>query len=217
MSLTNSWKNVCKTKIRACAVSLSTLQGPQATLRCVIKHRTNIISISTTGCDDISRQYYIWISGKKLFITLHLSVKLFFSLSKAIIAQMPFIGNGTEEERILSYLPLTHVAGFMVDVIMPLYVTATRAQSLAVSFARIYDLKVRIIHIFIKWLQWPWFLWRLVAWKTVLWLLNQPFSWEFLVFGRRLPRKWKQSEPKSLAWKRSCRPGPKSSPKNYID
>eukprot|EP00039_Didymoeca_costata_P031340 m.34247 g.34247 ORF g.34247 m.34247 type:complete len:764 (-) comp8694_c0_seq1:2597-4888(-) len=61
--------------------------------------------------------------------------------SAAIIAQMPFIGNGTEEERILSYLPLTHVAGFMVDVIMPLYVTATRAQSLAVSFARIYDLK----------------------------------------------------------------------------
>lgn len=46
-----------------------------------------------------------------------------------------------EEERILSYLPLSHVAGMMVDIMCPV-VSAARTRSwVTVFFARPYDLK----------------------------------------------------------------------------
>jgi len=45
-----------------------------------------------------------------------------------------------EEGRILSYLPLSHVAGMMVDIIVPVVVTATYPAWYTVHFARQYDL-----------------------------------------------------------------------------
>merc|ERR1712233_303702 len=49
------------------------------------------------------------------------------------------------EERIISYLPLSHVAGLMVDIILPIIVTARRPCSMASHFARPYDLKIGTI------------------------------------------------------------------------
>lgn len=45
------------------------------------------------------------------------------------------------QERALSYLPLSHVAGMMVDIINPLYTTATSKSYVTIYFARPYDLK----------------------------------------------------------------------------
>ena len=47
-----------------------------------------------------------------------------------------------EEERILSYLPLSHVAGMMVDIVLPICMSADRQGWMTVSFARPYDLKL---------------------------------------------------------------------------
>ena len=57
--------------------------------------------------------------------------------------QIPHIGLGGEE-RIISYLPLSHVAGMMVDIIVPMLTPAIKNGWCAVSFARPYDLKVRL-------------------------------------------------------------------------
>jgi len=45
------------------------------------------------------------------------------------------------QERVLSYLPLSHVAGMMVDIISPLVTTAYKNAYASVYFARPYDLK----------------------------------------------------------------------------
>jgi len=50
------------------------------------------------------------------------------------------IGGGGQE-RVISYLPLSHVAGMMVDIISPMYLTAKTNGYTTVSFARPYDLK----------------------------------------------------------------------------
>ena len=50
-----------------------------------------------------------------------------------------------EEERIISYLPLSHVAGMMVDIIVPLISAAEMAGWMSVNFARVYDLKASSI------------------------------------------------------------------------
>ena len=50
--------------------------------------------------------------------------------------QMPGVCVAEEEERVLSYLPLSHVAGMLVDIIMPLAMTATRPGWQCASFAR---------------------------------------------------------------------------------
>ena len=53
-------------------------------------------------------------------------------------------GNPDNEERLISYLPLSHVAGMMVDIVCPAVLTA-RSESPSycnVSFARPYDLKI---------------------------------------------------------------------------
>jgi len=49
------------------------------------------------------------------------------------------------EERSLSYLPLSHVAGMMVDVVCPIVVSATTPASSVCFFARPYDLKEKAI------------------------------------------------------------------------
>lgn len=46
------------------------------------------------------------------------------------------------QERVLSYLPLSHVAGQMVDVIAPIALTALRPGYCSTFYARPYDLKV---------------------------------------------------------------------------
>ena len=53
-------------------------------------------------------------------------------------------GNPDNEERIISYLPLSHVAGMMVDIVCPVAMTARRESPsyCTVSFARPYDLKI---------------------------------------------------------------------------
>lgn len=48
----------------------------------------------------------------------------------------------TDKERIISYLPLSHVAGQMLDVMCPIAVTALRPGVSSVFFARPYDLKL---------------------------------------------------------------------------
>jgi len=50
------------------------------------------------------------------------------------------IGAGGQE-RLISYLPLSHVAGMMVDIIAPIFITANTNGWTTVSFARPYDLK----------------------------------------------------------------------------
>mmetsp|Transcript_93714 Transcript_93714/g.244540 ORF Transcript_93714/g.244540 Transcript_93714/m.244540 type:complete len:748 (+) Transcript_93714:63-2306(+) len=49
------------------------------------------------------------------------------------------------EERVLSYLPLSHVAGMMVDIVTPIVCTADSPGWVTVFFARPYDLKEKAI------------------------------------------------------------------------
>jgi len=54
-------------------------------------------------------------------------------------------GMGTDPnfgERIISYLPLSHVAGMMVDIISPITIAASKPGFATLHFARPYDLKV---------------------------------------------------------------------------
>lgn len=52
-------------------------------------------------------------------------------------------GFGEEaQERVVSYLPLSHVAGMMIDIACPLYVGANQKGWVTTYFARSYDLKV---------------------------------------------------------------------------
>ena len=48
-----------------------------------------------------------------------------------------------KQERILSYLPLSHVAGMLIDIVNPIATTALCPGYCTVYFARSYDLKVR--------------------------------------------------------------------------
>jgi len=51
------------------------------------------------------------------------------------------IGTVACAERIISYLPLSHIAGMVIDIIAPIYLTARTPAWCEVSFARPYDLK----------------------------------------------------------------------------
>lgn len=62
--------------------------------------------------------------------------------ARCVAAEMPKIAAEPSEERIISYLPLSHVAGMMVDIITPLTSSAFRPGWVSVNFARPYDLKV---------------------------------------------------------------------------
>jgi len=50
-----------------------------------------------------------------------------------------------EQERVLSYLPLSHVAGMMVDIVCPIVVPALKHGWYTLYFARSYDLKAGTI------------------------------------------------------------------------
>mmetsp|Transcript_49195 Transcript_49195/g.72149 ORF Transcript_49195/g.72149 Transcript_49195/m.72149 type:complete len:764 (-) Transcript_49195:375-2666(-) len=49
------------------------------------------------------------------------------------------------QERVLSFLPLSHVAGMMMDIVIPLVLGAKRPGYMTVAFARPYDLKMSSI------------------------------------------------------------------------
>merc|ERR1712232_111056 len=62
--------------------------------------------------------------------------------SAAAVAAIPHLCLDEKEgDRILSYLPLSHVAGMVVDNVVPLYSTVTKPGWVEVNFARPYDLK----------------------------------------------------------------------------
>ncbi len=58
---------------------------------------------------------------------------------------IPMLGAEATQERIISYLPLCHVAGMMVDIIAPCAVTAFKKGWTTSHFARPYDLKAGTI------------------------------------------------------------------------
>eukprot|EP00467_Chlorarachnion_reptans_P011450 CAMPEP_0114506266 /NCGR_PEP_ID=MMETSP0109-20121206/11333_1 /TAXON_ID=29199 /ORGANISM="Chlorarachnion reptans, Strain CCCM449" /LENGTH=747 /DNA_ID=CAMNT_0001684837 /DNA_START=126 /DNA_END=2369 /DNA_ORIENTATION=- len=65
----------------------------------------------------------------------------------AVMSQVDVIGAKKEEERSISYLPLSHVAGMMVDIICPIFLTGSDMNPgwFCVHFARPYDLKIATI------------------------------------------------------------------------
>ncbi|CAJ1425339.1 unnamed protein product, partial [Effrenium voratum] len=54
---------------------------------------------------------------------------------------VPAFLKGAEQERILSYLPLSHIAGMTVDITVPCFLTANSPAWVTVYIARPYDLK----------------------------------------------------------------------------
>jgi len=62
-----------------------------------------------------------------------------------ILSKSCGFSSSPEEERILSYLPLSHVAGLCVDLTSQIVVCAQTPSNTAVFFARPYDLKVGTI------------------------------------------------------------------------
>jgi long-chain-fatty-acid--CoA ligase ACSBG len=63
--------------------------------------------------------------------------------SSNVLQLIPQCGGMEEgEERIISFLPLSHVAGLMVDIVAPLAMTAQGPGWASVFFARPYDLKI---------------------------------------------------------------------------
>jgi len=62
-----------------------------------------------------------------------------------VLGDLQHIYNVAQEERILSYLPLSHVAGMMIDMVMPLLFTEKTPGWWVAHFARPYDLKVGAI------------------------------------------------------------------------
>ena len=65
--------------------------------------------------------------------------------ARCVASEMPMVGNDGTEERIISYLPLSHVAGMMVDIITPLSIACYQSGWVSSNFARPYDLKVGTI------------------------------------------------------------------------
>lgn len=65
---------------------------------------------------------------------------LFESLS-VTLGCVKVLGTKKEEERVLSYLPLSHVAGMMIDAIVPIVIAEYTKGWCSVNFARPYDLK----------------------------------------------------------------------------
>lgn len=86
---------------------------------------------------------YIYTSGttgnpKAVMITHD---NIIFESTVVIQKGIHIYGNEPEEERVISYLPLSHVAGMMVDICCPLVVTANMPGWSVTHFARNYDLK----------------------------------------------------------------------------
>lgn len=66
-------------------------------------------------------------------------------ISKSCMTFNGDFGLMNQQERIISYLPLSHVAGMLVDIICPIAVTALKKGWVTCYFARPYDLKVGTI------------------------------------------------------------------------
>ena len=64
---------------------------------------------------------------------------IIFEASLLLNQVAPF-GTKFEQERLLSYLPLSHVAGMLLDIIAPLYTTARQPSWVSIFYARSYDL-----------------------------------------------------------------------------
>merc|ERR1719412_3112631 len=62
-----------------------------------------------------------------------------------VLGQSCGVGASSEEERVLSYLPLSHIAGLAVDVGGQIMIGALTKSNNCVFFARPYDLKVGTI------------------------------------------------------------------------
>lgn len=87
---------------------------------------------------------YIYTSGttgspKAVMIT-HDNIVYEAKVAVHLLPQM-----GATPECVLSYLPLSHVAGMMVDIVCPVVMTACRSSHCTVYFARSYDLKLATI------------------------------------------------------------------------
>ena len=67
---------------------------------------------------------------------------LIFDVSGVMYLVRDLFGKTGAEERIVSYLPLSHVAGMLVDMMCPLWLTANTPSWASLSFARPYDLKI---------------------------------------------------------------------------
>jgi len=88
---------------------------------------------------------YIYTSGttgspKAVMIT-HDNIVFEAKIAVHLLPQM----GASEPECVLSYLPLSHVAGMMVDIVCPVVMTACRPSYCTVYFARAYDLKLATI------------------------------------------------------------------------
>jgi len=62
--------------------------------------------------------------------------------TRAVLRAIEVVGTKPEEERVVSYLPLSHVAGMMVDIVLPLICAAELPGWVCCFFARAYDLRV---------------------------------------------------------------------------
>jgi long-chain-fatty-acid--CoA ligase ACSBG len=85
---------------------------------------------------------FIYTSGTtgnpKAVMVTHDNLVFESMCAKSLIPES-FLTEG--EERVLSYLPLSHVAGCMVDIVMPIIGTAISEHGwVTVGFARVYDL-----------------------------------------------------------------------------
>mmetsp|Transcript_23776 Transcript_23776/g.67680 ORF Transcript_23776/g.67680 Transcript_23776/m.67680 type:complete len:774 (-) Transcript_23776:71-2392(-) len=65
------------------------------------------------------------------------------SLAAVLHKSRGFGGEG--EERVLSYLPLSHIAGMLVDVVIPLFVTTSLPGATCSFFARPYDVREKAL------------------------------------------------------------------------
>lgn len=61
--------------------------------------------------------------------------------SNMIYGEQNHILNHSTPERLLCYLPLSHIAGFMIDIFQPMILTAKSPYHFEAFFARTYDLK----------------------------------------------------------------------------
>lgn len=95
---------------------------------------------------------YIYTSGttgrpKAVMVSHDNIIYLSRTVLQHLSESTPFGTRG--QERVISYLPLSHVAGMMIDIILPLVGTASKGKTTdaftTICFARAYDLKLGTI------------------------------------------------------------------------
>mmetsp|Transcript_13240 Transcript_13240/g.26381 ORF Transcript_13240/g.26381 Transcript_13240/m.26381 type:complete len:735 (+) Transcript_13240:212-2416(+) len=70
---------------------------------------------------------------------------IIFEAYSVAVGVIGFLGKTRSEERVLSYLPLSHIAGMMLDGVVPLTIGVYTKGWCSVNFARPYDLKASTI------------------------------------------------------------------------